>query len=201
MYLFPQIKSNSRISISDPQHPQPRELIVSRSRYLITMKINSTLDAIDPHAYGLRAASNCDPLIEQLFKSTSNADLSADQKLIAAIPDADRRDRANQALIHFAHTGDRESAAQMIKGREYLIANLQLGKHMHALRMHSEKPVIDFPIDPIDPIDEIDEMPNHPNRGANYRPIFTSIIDVLTETQMAAHAPTAAISAATNSII
>ena len=159
------------------------------------MTINSTLDAIDTHAYGLQAASNCDPLIQQLFKSTSNADLSADLKLIATIPNADKRDRANQALIHFAATGDRESAAQIIKGYEYLIANLYLGQHMHALRVQSEKPEIDYPTEPID------EMPDYPNRDANYRPIFTSIIDVLTETQMAAHAPTAAISAATNSII
>jgi len=159
------------------------------------------LDAIDPHAYGLRAASNCDPLIEQILKSTSNADLIESLKLIAAIPEADKRDRANQALIHFAHTGDRESAAQMIKGREYLIANLQLGKHMHALKVRSENPEFIQLIRKPYPIEPIDETSSYPGRDANYRPIFTSIIDVLTETQMAAHAPTAAISAATNSII
>lgn len=167
----------------------------------MTMTINSTLDAIDPHAYGLQAASNCEPLIQQLFKSTSNADLSADLKLIATIPDADKRDRANQALIHFAATGDRESAAQIIKGYEYLIANLYLGQHMHVLKVRSEN--LDFIqlVRKSYPIDPIDETSSYPGCDANYHPIFTSIIDVLTETQMAAHAPTAAISAATNSII
>ena len=160
------------------------------------MTINSTLDAIDPHAYGLRAASNCDSLIDQLLTSTSNADLSASLRLIdEVIPHADDRQRAQGALIHFAATGDRESAAQIIKGHEYLIAYLHLGKHMHALKVQSEKPVREYPAEPID------ETPNYPNRDANYQPIFVSIIEVLTETQMAAHAPTAAISAATNSII
>jgi hypothetical protein len=160
------------------------------------MTINSTLDAIDPHAYGLRAASNCDALIDQLFKSTSNVDLIATLKLIdEVIPHADDRQRAQGALIHFAATGDKESAAQMIKGHEYLIAYLPLGKHMHALKVQSEKPEIIYPVEPID------DKPSYPNRDANYQPIFESIIEVLTETQMAAHAPTAAISAATNSII
>jgi len=163
------------------------------------MTINSTLDAIDPHAYGLRAASNCDSLIEQLFKSTSNADLIQSLRLIdEVIPHADDRQRAQGALIQFAATGDKESAAQVIKGHEYLVAYLHLGKHMHALKVQSEKSEREYPEYPAKPIDE---MPSYPNRDANYQPIFVSIIEVLTETQMAAHAPTAAISAATNSII
>jgi hypothetical protein len=100
-----------------------------------------------------------------------------------------------QALITFAATGDREAAAQVIKGYEYLAAHLHLGKHMHALRMIDEiDQVSDYPTDPIN------EMPAYPVRDENYQPAITSIIETLTESIQASNAPSAAISAATNSI-
>ena len=163
------------------------------------MTSNSRLDAINPHTYGLRAAAACDPIIDQLFTSTDNKDLIASIQFINdKIPHRDDQDKAMQALIQFAATGDRDAAAQSIKGYEYLAAHLHLGKHMHALKVQSEKSEREYPEYPAKPIDD---MPSYPNRDANYQPIFESIIEVLTETQMAAHAPTAAISAATNSII
>ena len=76
------------------------------------MTSNSRLDAIDLNAYGLKAAAACDPIIDQLFTSTDNKDLSASIQFINEnIKHADDRDRAMQALITFAATGDREAAA------------------------------------------------------------------------------------------
>jgi hypothetical protein len=160
------------------------------------MTSKTALDAIHPHAYGLKAAAACDPIIDQLFTSTDNKDLSASIQFINEnIKHADDRDRAMQALITFAATGDREAAAQVIKGYEYLAAHLHLGKHMHALRM----------IDQMDqvsdhPTDQIDEMPAYPVRAENYQPAATCIIETLTESIQASNAPSAAISAATISI-
>jgi hypothetical protein len=160
------------------------------------MTSKTALDAIDPHTYGLKAAAACDPIIDQLFRSTDNKDLIADIQFINEnIPHADDRDRAMQALITFAATGDREAAAQVIKGYEYLAAHLHLGKHMHALRMIDEMDqVSDYPTDPID------EMPAYPVPAENNQPAITSIIETLTESIQASNAPSAAISAATISI-
>jgi hypothetical protein len=160
------------------------------------MTSNTTLDAIDPHTYGLKAAAACDHIIDQLLTSTDNKDLSTSIQFIKdKIAHPDDQDRAMQALITFAATGDREAAGQVIKGYEYLAAHLHLGKHMHALRM----------IDQMDqvsdhPTDAIDEMPAYPVRAENYQPAATCIIETLTESIQASNAPSAAISAATNSI-
>jgi hypothetical protein len=160
------------------------------------MTSNTALDAIHPHTYGLKAAAACDRIIDQILTSTDNKDISASIQFINEnIPHADDRDRAMQALIQFHATGDREAAAQVIKGYEYLAAHLHLGKHMHALRMIDEMDqVSDHPTDPID------EMPAYPVRDENYQPAITSIIETLTESIQASNAPSAAISAATNSI-
>jgi hypothetical protein len=160
------------------------------------MTSKTALDAIDPHTYGLKAAAACDRIIDKLFRSTDNKDLIADIQFINEnIPHADDRDRAMQALIQFHATGDREAAAQVIKGYEYLAAHLHLGKHMHALRMIDEMDQLsDYPTD------AIDEMPAYPVRDENYQPAITSIIETLTESIQASNAPSAAISAATNSI-
>jgi len=160
------------------------------------MTSNTALDAIHPHTYGLKAAAACERIIDQLLTSTDNKDLIASIQFINEnIKHADDRDRAMQALITFAATGDREAAAQVIKGYEYLAAHLHLGKHMHALRMIDEiDQVSDYPTDPID------EMPAYPVRDENYQPAITSIIETLTESIQASNAPSAAISAATNSI-
>jgi hypothetical protein len=160
------------------------------------MTSNTALDAIHPHTYGLKAAAACERIIDQLLTSTDNKDLIASIQFINEnIKHADDRDRAMQALITFAATGDREAAAQVIKGYEYLAAHLHLGKHMHALRMIDEiDQVSDYPTDPIN------EMPAYPVRDENYQPAITSIIETLTESIQASNAPSAAISAATNSI-
>jgi hypothetical protein len=160
------------------------------------MTSNTRLDAIDPHTYGLKAAAACERIIERLFTSTDNKDLIASIQFINdEIEHRDDQDRAMQALITFAATGDREAAAQVIKGYEYLAAHLQLGKHMHALRM----------IDELDQLSEIqtpqiDEMPAYPVGDENYQPAVTSIIETLTESIQASNAPSAAIPAATCSI-
>ena len=160
------------------------------------MTSNSRLDAVVPHTYGLKAAAACDPIIDQLLTSTDNKDLIASIQFIKdKIAHPDDQDRAMQALITFAATGDREAAAQVIKGYEYLAAHLHLGKHMHALRVIDEMDqVLDHPIDPID------ESPAYPVLAENYQPAVTSITETLTESIQASNAPSAAISAATNSI-
>ncbi len=158
------------------------------------MTSNTALDAIDPHTYGLKAAAACERIIDQLFTSTDNKDLIASIQFINEnIKHADDRDRAMQALITFAATGDREAAAQAIKGYEYLAAHLHLSKHMHALRMVDE-------MDQVSDHPTIDEMPAYPVTAENYQPAATCIIETLTESIQASNAPSAAISAATNSI-
>ena len=154
------------------------------------MTSNTALDAIDPHAYGLRAASACDPLIAQI----EVASIPEAIRIIDQIPDPQMRDRAMAAFINYTSTGDRDALAQAIKGYEYLAAHLYLGKHMHALAMQDE-------IDQVfDHLPAIDEMPAYPVRAENYQPAVTSIIETLTESIQASNAPSAAISAATISI-
>ena len=94
-----------------------------------------------------------------------------------------------QALIHYAATGDRDAAAQIIKGYEYLAAHLHLGQHMHALQMRDDV------VQPQPPV--IDEMPAYPVRAENYQPAVTSITETLCESIQASNAPSAAIPAAT----
>jgi hypothetical protein len=155
------------------------------------MTSNTALDAIHPHTYGLKAAAACDHLIAQL----EAASIPAAIRIINQILDPQMRDRAMGAFINYTSTGDREALAQAIKGYEYLAAHLHLGKHMHALRMIDEMDqVSDYPTDPID------EMPAYPVLAENYQPDVTAIIETLTESIQASNAPSAAISAATNSI-
>ena len=97
-----------------------------------------------------------------------------------------------QALLYFDATHDRDAAAKIITGYEYLAAHLHLGQHMHALRMCGENPP--------PPPPPIDEMPVYPDRDENYQPAVTSIIEILTESIQASNAPSAAIPAATCSI-
>lgn len=159
------------------------------------MTSNTALDAIDPHAYGLRAASACDAVIDQIFISTESADLIKSIRLIdEVIKHPDDRSRAMQALVNYAATGDRNAAVQSIKGHEYLAAHLHLGKHMHALAMQDQidRVFVHLPV--------IDEMPAYPVRAENYQPAVTSIIETLTESIQASNAPSAAIPAATCSI-
>ena len=154
------------------------------------MTSNSKLDAIDPHAYGLKAASACDPLIAQIEAASIREAI----RIINQIIDPQMRDRAMGAFINYTSTGDREALAQAIKGYEYLAAHLHLGRHMHALAMQDQ-------IDQVfDHLPVIDEMPAYPVRAENYQPAVTSIIETLTESIQASNAPSAAISAATISI-
>lgn len=154
------------------------------------MTSNSRLDAIQPHAYGLKAASACDPLIAQI----EAASIPEAIRIIDQIIDPQMRDRAMGAFINYTSTGDREALAQAIKGYEYLAAHLHLGRHMHALRMIDEMDQV------FDHLPAIDEMPAYPVRDENYQPAITSIIETLTESIQASNAPSAAISAATISI-
>ena len=154
------------------------------------MTSNSRLDAIDPHTYGLKAASACDPLIAQI----EAASIPEAIRIIDQIIDPQMRERAMGAFINYTSTGDREALAQAIKGYEYLAAHLHLGRHMHALAMQDQ-------IDQVfDHLPVIDEMPAYPVRAENYQPAVTSIIETLTESIQASNAPSAAISAATISI-
>jgi hypothetical protein len=154
------------------------------------MTSNTRLDAIQLHAYGLKAAAACDPLIAQI----EAASIPEAIKIIDQILDPQMRDRAMSAFINYTSTGDREALAQAIKGYEYLAAHLHLGKHMHALAMQDQ-------IDQVfDHLPVIDEMPAYPVRAENYQPAATCIIETLTESIQASNAPSAAISAATISI-
>jgi hypothetical protein len=153
------------------------------------MTSNLRLDAIRPHTYGLKAAAACDHLIAQL----EAASITAAIRIIDQILDPQMRDRAMAAFINYTSTGDREALSQAIKGYEYLAAHLHLGKHMHALRMIDE-------MDQVSDHPTIDEMPAYPVPAENYQPAATCIIETLTESIQASNAPSAAISAATNSI-
>jgi hypothetical protein len=153
------------------------------------MTSNLRLDAIRPHTYGLKAAAACDHLIAQL----EAASIPAAIRIIYQILDPQMRDRAMSAFINYTSTGDREALSQAIKGYEYLAAHLHLGKHMHALRMIDE-------MDQVSDHPTIDEMPAYPVPAENYQPAATCIIETLTESIQASNAPSAAISAATNSI-
>jgi hypothetical protein len=153
------------------------------------MTSNLRLDAIRPHTYGLKAAAACDHLIAQL----EAASIPAAIRIIDQILDPQMRDRAMAAFINYTSTGDREALSQAIKGYEYLAAHLHLGKHMHALRMIDE-------MDQVSDHPTIDEMPAYPVPTENYQPAATCIIETLTESIQASNAPSAAISAATNSI-
>lgn len=154
------------------------------------MTSNTALDAINPHTYGLKAADACDAVINQILISTDPADIIKSISFInAQILHRDDQDRAMQALINYAATGDREAAAQIIKGYEYLAAHLHLGQHMHALQMRDDV------VQPQPPV--IDEMPAYPVRAENYQPAVTSITEILCESIQASNAPSAAIPAAT----
>lgn len=156
------------------------------------MTSNSRLDAIDPHTYGLKAASACDPLIAQI----EAASIPEAIRIIDQIIDPQMRDRAMGAFINYTSTGDREALAQAIKGYEYLAAHLHLGRHMHALAMQDQ-------IDQVfDHLPVKDEVPAYVETlpAENYQPAVTSIIETLTESIQASNAPSAAISAATISI-
>ena len=159
------------------------------------MSSNTALSAIHPHTYGQRAADACTPIIDQILTSTNPQDLiKAITFINENIPHRDDRDRATHALINYAATGDRDAAAKIITGYEYVAAHLHLGKAMHALRIHMETPGIDVEIP------QLDEIPIYPQRADDYEPAIASIIEILTETIQASNAPSAAISAATNSI-
>jgi hypothetical protein len=159
------------------------------------MSSNTALSAIDPNTYGLRAAEACTPIIDQILTSTEPQDLIKSITFINEnISHPDDHNRAMQALLHFDATHDRDAAAKIITGYEYVAAHLHLGKAMHALRIHMETPgiVIDAP--------QLDEMPIYPQRADDYEPASASIIEIITETLQASNAPSAAISAATCSI-
>ena len=159
------------------------------------MRPQDILNAIKPHEYGLKAAAACDPIIDQLFTSRDNKTLLASIDFIQQILDPDVKDTLMRALIHYAITGDRDKAVQMIKGHAYFAANIHLGKQMHILAKAQEKAQqIDFPEI------VIDELPTYPLRSDDYDPAFTSELEILFETSMPSHAPDAAITAASISI-
>ena len=149
------------------------------------MTSNTALDAINPHAYGLKAAAAVNPLINQILISKEPADLIKSIDIINQIPHLDDRDRAMEALLYFDATGDRDAAAEIITGYEYLAAHLHLGQHMHALQMRADNPPPPAPV-------IIDEIPAYPVCAENYQPAVTSIIEILCETIQASNAPSAA---------
>jgi hypothetical protein len=161
------------------------------------MRPQEILDAINPHQYGLKAAAAaCDPITDRLFTSRDNKSLIASIDFIQKILDPDVRDTFMRALIHYAFTGDREAAEQMIKDHAYLAANLHLGKHMHTLAMRQKmSQQIDFPEI------VIDELPTYPLQSDEYEPAFTSELEILFETSMPSHAPDAAAKTRLQSVI
>lgn len=150
------------------------------------MTSNLRLDAVDPHTYGLRASSACDQLIDQLFESSIPSAVES----INQIADCGLRDRIMGAFINYTSTHDRDAFAQMIRGYLYLQANLDLGRHMHALRIIDELPSIELKAEPIE------QTQPYPLPAADYTPQFAPMVKVLRDTCMPSHAPTAAISAA-----
>ena len=164
------------------------------------MRPQEILDAINPHEYGLKAAAAaCDPIIDRLFTSRDNKSLIASIDFIQKILDPDVRDILMRALIHYAFTGDREAAEQMIKGHAYLAANLHLGKHMHILTKRQEKAQqIDYPLATIQAPKADTTFPKQSN---NDEPAFTSELEILFETSMPSHAPDAAAKTRLQSVI
>jgi hypothetical protein len=155
------------------------------------MTSNLKLDAIDLHTNGLRAAAVYDQFIAQLFASPEAAALELQKKIVDPI----FQDRVWYARMYYLATGDRDTAAQMIKGYQYLQAHLFLGKHMHALVIIDNLRITNESNQPV-----VDLEPAYPVTEGYYRPVFASMVEVLRETCMPSHAPTAAISAATCSI-
>lgn len=165
------------------------------------MSSNTALDAIDPHTYGLKAVAACQPLIDQILTSTDNQSIIHNIKFINRMQDAERRDRAMQALIHFTATGDQDATARIITGYEYVQAHLHLGRAMHALNIQDQKPGSELQMPILESyIPQLDETPYYPRHADDYEPASASIIEIITETIQASNAPSAAISAATCSI-
>jgi hypothetical protein len=160
------------------------------------MTSNTRLDAIDPHTYGLKAASACNLLIAQL----EAASIPDEIRIIDQILDPQMRDRAMAAFINYTSTSDREALSQAIKGYEYLAAHLHLGKHMHALRMIDETHIKWISCLIIRHDRSLRSQSVLHVRDENYQPAVTSIIETLTESIQASNAPSAAIPAATCSI-
>ena len=158
------------------------------------MTNQSVLDAIDPHTYGLKAAACSNEISEMLFKSNQPTDLIKSISLINEITDPGLRDRAMDGLLHFNSTGDRAASEQMIHGYLYLVAHLNLGNYLGALRRHNEAPSIEIDLP------ALDQIQSYPQHDETREPVFVSMVDVLLETSMPSHAPCAAISAATISI-
>ena len=158
------------------------------------MTNQSVLDAIDPHTYGSKAAACSNETSEMFFKSNEPADLIKSISKINKMTDSGLRDKTMDGLLHFNRTGDRAAAEQMIHGYLYLVAHLNLGNYLSALRRHNEAPSIksDLP--------ELDQIQSYPQHDETREPVFVSMVDVLLETSMPSHAPCAAISAATISI-
>lgn len=166
------------------------------------MSSNTALDAINPHTYGLKAADACDAVINQILVSTDQNDIIRSIHYINdQIPHPDDRGRAFEALIQFSATGDRDAAAQIIKGHEYLAAYLHLGKQMHALAMMDKAKAEHLEVLQLfRPLRGFNQIPVHPARDEKYQPAVTSITEILCETIQASNAPSAAIPAATISI-
>ena len=141
----------------------------------------------DPHTYGLKAAARSNKISEMLFKSNQPTDLIEAISLIKEYPDPGLHDRAMDGLLHFSRTGDRAAAKQMIHSYLYLVANLNLGRQMHAVqvRYESQQIEIDLP--------ELDQIQSYPQHDETREPVFISMVDVLLETSMPSHAPCAAI--------
>ena len=165
------------------------------------MSSNSALSAIDPHTYGQRAADACAPIIDQILTSRDNQSIIESISFInSEISNPGLRDSAMHALIQFHATGNRDAAAKIITGYEYVQAHLHLGKAMHALSIQDQAPIsgLQMPIlDSYTP--QVDEI-NYPQHAPDYEPASAVITEILTETIQASNAPSAAISAATISI-
>lgn len=153
------------------------------------MVSKTTLDAIHPHIYGLKAASACDSLIAQIEAASIPEAIS----IINQILDPDKRDRAMAAFINYTSTGDRDELANAIKGYEYLAAHLHLGKFMNAFRLNDEMDqVLDYPLASINTKPD-DSDDSDTDSDDNFQPAITAIIETLTESIQASNAPSAAV--------
>jgi len=153
------------------------------------MKRKLRLDAIDPHTYGLRAAAAYDSLIDKLFASSIPDTIDLQEQ----IADPDFKDRVWSGWIHYLDTGDRDTAAQMIKGYQYLQANLFIGKHMHALAIIDKFRIAELLQRKEKARRAHDKLYACKTPLIRYEgPTFRSMVEVLRDTCMPSHAPTAA---------
>ena len=138
------------------------------------------------HDYGMKAANACkQSAIDEIFS------LPLIDAIGAAIALND--DAVMQAVIAWNGFDENlDRALEIIHGAAYMQAHFHLGELPKIEREESEKSARFY----------VNEFPVYPNTIKDLHPSpIISMVEILSESSMPSHAPTAAISAATNSII